>query len=383
MRMQLRYSLVALAALANLYAQDYVLVQYMHYDEDSGGTTIHSPTIEINKDFGLDDTLHISGVIDDVSGASPTYYDAASGASAKVVRGNVLQSNIRYGDIPYSDRRKAFGLSLTHRFQSRDELTVGYNYSDEKDYLSNEISFEFLHYLDSTKNSSIDVGVSLQKNSTYLGCYLNFRECDAISGASSKVLTKDAYLTTTQIGFTQILDPTSVAKIALFYTFEHGYLNNPYQRVVRNFSTSPIITPENRPRKRKEYGVRLEYDKSINKDTTLLLAYRYYYDDWGIISHTLRTQSFYNITPKLQVGIDLRTYHQTKAKFFSAQRDYFTNERYATSDRRLGYLTSYTALLSSEYTMNKKISYNIAFGLYKQLDYFTSTIYTIGVKYKF
>ena len=381
--MQLKYSLVALTALANLYAQDYVLVQYMHYDEDSGRTTIHSPTIEINKDFGLDYTLHASGVIDDVSGASPTYYDAASGASAKVIRGNVLQSDIRYGDISYSDRRKAFGISLTHRLQSRDELTVGYNYSDEKDYLSNEISISFLHYLDSYKNSSIDMGVSLQKNRTYLGCYLNFRECDAISGASSKVLAKDAYLTTTQIGFAQILDPRSVAKVALFYTFEHGYLNNPYQRVVRNYYTSPTITPENRPRKRKEYGIVLEYDKSLSDTLTLLTSYRYYYDDWDITSHTFRIQSFYDVSQKFQIGLDLRAYHQTKAKFFSAQRDYFTDQPYATSDRRLGYLTSYTAIISGEYRMNRKISYNMAIGLYDQIDYFTSTIYTAGVRYSF
>ena len=88
--MQLKYSLAAALALISFAnAQNYVSVQYMDYDEDSGRTTIHSPHIELNLDLGVDYTLNLSGVIDSLSGASPTYYDSSSGASAKLPKGDV------------------------------------------------------------------------------------------------------------------------------------------------------------------------------------------------------------------------------------------------------------------------------------------------------
>jgi len=168
--MQLKYSIVAISALVSFAnAQNYVSVQYMDYDEDSGRTTIHSPNIELNLDFGVDYTLNISGVVDSLSGASPTYYDSSSGASAKIPIGSVLTSDIAYGDIPYSDKRKAFSANLTKRLKSRDELSIGYSYSTENDYISNEISLGFLHYLDKSKNRSLDFGLSYQKNKIKIG----------------------------------------------------------------------------------------------------------------------------------------------------------------------------------------------------------------------
>ena len=82
--MQLRISLAAatiITAMA-LQAQDYVSVQYLQYDESQERTSVSAPSLMINKDFGTDYTLNANVVLDSVSGASETYYDGASGASA-------------------------------------------------------------------------------------------------------------------------------------------------------------------------------------------------------------------------------------------------------------------------------------------------------------
>ena len=382
--MQLKYSLEAVLALVSLAnAQNYVSVQYMDYDEDSGRTTIHSPYIELNLDLGVDYTLNISGVIDSLSGASPTYYDSSSGASAKLPKGDVLSSDIVYGDIPYSDKRKAFGINLTKRLKTRDELSVGYNYSNENDYTSNEVSIGYLHYLDKSKNRSIDFGLSFQKNKIKIGCYLGNSECDGISGASSKVIDKYSYVLNTQIGFTQIIDKSSLVKMALFYINEHGYLSNPYMRVVRYYNTNPQITQESKPNSRRSYGISIEYDKSLSDKLSTLFSYRLYHDSWNITSHTFESQLFYDFNEKLRLGLNLRAYHQSKAEFFSGRRDYFTNQKYASSDRRVGEITSYTASVSAEYKINSKFSINGAVGYYKQVDYFHSNFYNIGFKYRF
>ena len=109
-------------------------------------------------------------------------------------------------------------------------MTIGGNYSTEHDYDSTELSTEYLHYLDSSKNQSITIGGSYQKNDVSIYCKLNTGACDSSSGASEKI--KDLEVITTEIGFTQILDKTSLIKGSIFYINEDGYLSNPYMRVV-------------------------------------------------------------------------------------------------------------------------------------------------------
>jgi hypothetical protein len=87
MRMQLgKLSLAASMVLVamNASAQDYINVEFMQYDESDSRVSVSAPSLEINKDFGADYTLNVDVVLDSVSGASPTYYDAdaSSGASA-------------------------------------------------------------------------------------------------------------------------------------------------------------------------------------------------------------------------------------------------------------------------------------------------------------
>jgi len=381
--MQLRISLIAATLLAgsSMLAEDYVSVQFMGYDEESGRTTIYSPSIEINKDFGADYTLNISATHDSVSGASPTFYDAFSGASTKIPEGSIFREDITYGDIDYEDERKAVSVALTKRFASRDELTVGANYSDEYDYISREISAEYLHYLDSSKNQSLSLGASYQDNDVSIYCDLGTSACDASSGASEKI--ESLSVLSTELGFTQIIDSTSLVKTSLFYINETGYLSNPYMRVVRDYDTIPKITEETKPANRTAYGATLEYTRAINQKLTSLSSYRYYSDDWDIVSHTLEEEIHYEWTPRVTTGLMLRYYTQTAAEFYSGRKDYFTDQKYASSDRRMSDFDAINVTLSGDYRLNKKISLNASVSYYEQFDILDARYYGIGMKYRF
>jgi len=384
--MQLKLSSIlacSILAISSLQAEDYISIQYMGYDEDSGRTTIHTPAVEINKDFGADYTLNLTFMHDSVSGASPTYYDSASGASARLPQKTVYREDIVYGDIPYEDKRTSVGATLTTRFASRDELTVGYNYSDENDYTSNEVSMEYLHYLDSSKNRSLSFGISYQKNDVDIYCFLGNSECDGVSGASSQVKTEDLDVINAEIGYTQILDKTSLIKGSIFYINEDGYLSNPYMRVVRNYYTSPIITEERKPDSREAYGATLQYSKAINDQLSSIISYRFYDDDWDITSHTLDIRFYYEYDDKLTLGMDFRGYTQTAAKFFSGRKDKFTDEKYASSDRRVSEFDSYNYALTATYKIKKDVDLNLGIGYYDQPEYFDAIYYDIGIKYRF
>ena len=380
--MQLRHSLLlcALLALPSM-AEDYISVQFMGYDENSGETTISTPSIEINKDFGSDYTLNLTLIHDSVSGASPTWYDAFSGASAKLPEGVVYQHDITYGAINYEDKRKAVGVALTKRFASRDELTTGINYSDENDYTSKEVSFEYLHYLDPSKNRSITFGSSYQKNDVSIYCSLGNSVCDGISGASE--IVKDLDVISSEIGFTQIIDKTSLFKTSLFYIHEDGYLSNPYMRVVRDYNTEVKITEENKPQKRTAYGITLNYTKALTEKLSSITNYRFYDDDWDISSHTLESELNYTINSRWSIGTGLRYYTQAKAEFYNGKKDYFTDQKYASSDQRVSDFEAVDYKLNLAYKLTKQVKVTMDMAYYNQPDWFDAIYYAVGIRYSY
>jgi len=367
-------------ATLNVQAEDYVSVQYMQYDESNDRTSISAPSIEINKDFGTDYTLNAQIVSDSVSGASPIFYDASSGPSA-YSRGPVNDGDVTYGNVDYDDQRTAAALLLTTRFDNRDELKMGLNYSSERDYYSYEGSAEYLHYLGEDKNQAVSLGLSYQYNEVLIQeCIFN-GDCDTQSGASQK---EDNTVLSAEVGFTQIIDTSSYAKAALFTIVEDGYLSSPYHNVVRNYGLSEqtVIVSEARPDSRTAYGTSLAYVKAFGDDLTAHFDYRYYSDDWDIDSHTLSAEVFYEIGDFVVNG-GLRYYMQSEADFYSASKATFTNEQYASSDERLSDFDAMNYKLQVEYHLSETIDLNIGAAYYDQSTGLTATYFTTGIKYKF
>jgi len=383
--MQLKISLAAATLLSALCVQadDYVSFEYLQYDENKNRTSVSAPSLIINKDFGVDYTLNFSIVADAVSGASETYYDASSGASAIHSRGtNVSQNDVKYGNVEYDDNRVAGSLALTTRFDNRDELTVGLNRSNESDFYSTELSAEYMHYLDESKNQSVSFGLSYMANQILVQCSATGTgSCDTLSGGSEE---ETADTISTQVSFHQVLDSTSFTEAALFYMQEDGYLTNPYLNVVRDYNSGTAkIVGENRPDSRSIYGLSLKYAKAINDEFTTQASYRFYNDDWGINSHTIDTDLYYEPSSDWLIKVGLRYYTQSEADFFKFEKDYFRNQTYASSDLRLSNFDAVTYKSYVEYKFSDDFSYNISANFYDQSTDLSATYFMTGFKYKF
>jgi len=397
--MQLRVSIAAATIIISmtLEAEDYVSVQYLQYDETLNRTSVSAPSLMINKDFGIDYTLNANIVLDSVSGASETYYDGesldsvsgasetsndgASGASA-FLRGKGLNAkDVEYGNIKYSDKRAAGGLSFTKRFANRDELIVGANYSTESDFYSKEVSAEYMHWLRSSKNSSLSFGLSYQKNEILVSCKEN-SACDAQSGASEKM---KADVLNVQASYFQNIDTKSYAKVSLFYIADSGYLSNPYLNVIRNYkrgATADVLA-EVRPDARVAYGTMFKYAYALRNDLSLHLSYRYYSDDWEIASHTVDSDLYYELGDEWIFKLGLRYYTQSGASFYNGTIDYFTDETYASSDQRLSKFDAITYKTSVNYTIAKDLSLNLGVSNYYQSTGIQATYFTTGFRYNF
>jgi hypothetical protein len=214
-------------------------------------------------------------------------------------------------------------------------------------------------------------------------CFMGNSECDTLSGASSSVNTQDLDVINIGIGFTQIIDTTSLITFGVFAIDEDGYLSNPYMRVVRNYYSSPKITQENKPNSKMAYGATLEYSKSFTDTISAIGSYRFYDDDWDIRSHTLDMTLCYTFNKNFTTGLNFRGYMQSSAYFFSGKRDHFTNEEYASSDRRVSEFDSYHYAVSGTYKLQNNLSFNATLGYYDQPEYFDAIYYNIGLKYSF
>lgn len=367
---------------STLMAEDYVRVNYMQYNESDSRISVQAPSIEVNKDLGVDYTLNAKLIADSVSGATPIYSDTTSGASAFKRGDNISINNIKKQNVDMTETRTYAAFSLVKRLQNRDEITTAFSKSYESDYDSNTLSMDYLTYEDNTKNRSYNFGLSYQFNNILIKeCSTYNYACDTTSGASKKESSTNIG---TQLGITQIIDKTSLAKFSVYYNSEDGYLSNPYYNVVRNNNgTTASVVAERRPDTRVSSGFNIKYIKALRRDFTSKLKYKFYSDDWDVTSHTIDLNNYYELNSKITLGFGLRYYTQSEAKFYSESINYFTNQTYASHDERLSGFDAITYKTSIDYKYDDKISYNASINLYEQSTDLSATYMSVGLKYKF
>jgi hypothetical protein len=233
-------------------------------------------------------------------------------------------------------------LEWTAPFAKRFTSTVGTHISREKDYqslgASGELSVDlFQRLVTVTAGGSYDrdrvfpVGGTpepLSDGSTLL-----------TTGASPKRVT------TALVGVSRVLSRRWLVGVDLSRMDERGYLTEPYKEVslVDPGSGLPVgELTDSRPGTRRRTDVLASSVYHLTTDV-LYSSYRYYWDDWGVRSHTLDLKLRHELPEGRFVQPHLRLYTQTAADFFrfglvQGQEP----PTYATSDLRLGPLHSAT-----------------------------------------
>ncbi len=354
-----------------LHAENYVSVEYLQYDESDDRVTVTAPMLSVSYDFNADYNLKASIMYDGVSGATPSYMTNEDGDLFK-------------GLQDFEDDRTAASLLLTTRFENRDELYTGIDFSREEDYQSLTGSVEYMHYLDATHNTAVNVGLSIAYNEILV--YDGDTGASAYDGDSGASHTEDSMNYYLQGGITQVLTKDSSVKVAAFIGSDDGYLTNPHGRIVRDYPTQDaILDVENRPDNRLMYGFTLKYNKMLTENISYIGAYRLYADDWDIMSHTIDNDIYIKLTEQFTLGVGLRYYTQSQAEFYHEEIDYFTDEKYASSDERLSDFDAFTYKVNIDFKQNDTFSYNIGAEYYdtSTVTELSATILTLGMKYKF
>lgn len=305
--------------------------RYFYYnDRQNGGQNrmeVHAPMVRVASP--LTDSSHLQGtfVIDGMTGASPLYLDALSGASKKGVE----------------DQRYAGSLIYTHQMEEF-EIQVGGEASSEDDYDAKGFSILTTAWSDD-KNRSFSFGLS--------------ESLDSITSTNNPALDEFRRTFGSFAGLTQILDQNSIMQINLQGTTAGGYLTDQYK------------SGDSRPRSRDSLAVLARYNRYISEIASALhVDYRYLRDSWNVIAHTVEVSLYSQVTSSVIIRPLIRYHSQGKASFFSdvypqSESPLFASN-YFSADQRVAGFGALSTGLKVLYQVSPSCNIEVLYEFYHQ-----------------
>ncbi|HKP94483.1 MAG TPA: DUF3570 domain-containing protein [Fibrobacteria bacterium] len=117
---------------------------------------------------------------------------------------------------------------------------------------------------------------------------------------------------------TQLLSPTTILRVGGDAVRNHGYLSDPYRKVPLP-TANPLVddtVSERHPGMRYRQAAWGEISQYLNGlEASLIFHYRYYWDDWGVTSHTGSLKINKYVTKDWIFSPEYRYYEQTAADF--------------------------------------------------------------------
>ncbi|CAM3349108.1 DUF3570 domain-containing protein [Zobellia roscoffensis] len=199
------------------------------------------------------------------------------------------------------------------------------------------------------------------------------------------------------LGLSQILHKNVQGLISFDIINQQGLLSTPFQRVyfsdvddsfIENFQLADDI--ERLPDGRLKFALGGRLNWYLNEIIALRTYYRYYFDDWGINSHTANLEVSVKLGDKFTLYPSYRFYNQTEADYFAPYETHVSTEKYYTSDYDLSeysanqyglgisYTDIFTKLHISKFGLK---SIHLKFYQYDRDTTFSSSIITAGVKF--
>ena len=198
-------------------------------------------------------------------------------------------------------------------------------------------------------------------------------------------------------GFSQILHKNVQGSLALDLVQQKGLLSTPYQRVyfgdvadsfIDNFQLADAI--ERLPDSRFKVAVGGRLNWYLNETFIVRTFYRYYFDEWGINSHTASIEVPVKITDKFTIYPSYRFYNQTAANYFRPYEGALSTDKFYTSDydlseysaNQFGIGVSYTDIFAKAHIWIFGLkSIDLKFYQYDRDTAFSSRIITAGIKF--
>jgi len=214
------------------------------------------------------------------------------------------------------------------------------------------------------------------------------------------------------ISFSQILSKKAQASVFFDIVHQQGWLANPMQRVyfadkdnyyIGNPDGIPVYTTkentnvfhladdiERLPDTRFKTPIGFRFNYFVNETISLRTYYRYYFDDWGVNSHTASLEVPIKIGGKFTLYPSYRFYTQTAADYFAPYNEHLSTDEFYTSDYDLsefdanqyGFGISYTDIFTKARVWKYGIkNIDLRFHTYDRSNGLSAWIISGGIKF--
>lgn len=350
----------------------------LYYSEDSRVTAIE-PVIRARKEIGDDEYMTYRLVVDSLTGssangaipsASPQTFTSPSGNSTYTTAAGETPL-----DPSFLDTRVALNGEWEKPLSRYLKGFFAVNASTEYDYTSLGASATLARDFNQ-RNTTLTAGLSY-----------NFDTVEPVGGVPEGLSAMPTTTTVQKstlgnsddktvadflIGVTQVIDRKTLMQFNYTYGMDDGYLTDPYKilSVVDGpdsttlRGTDPYLY-EKRPDSRARNAL---YWKTVHQfdEDVINFSYRYYWDDWGITSHTLDARYRYELSGGQYLMPHARYYLQDKADFYNYKLTDGNTPQYASADYRLADLSTTTLGLKYGFRLANDSEFSVRAELMKQ-----------------
>ena len=325
-------------------------------------------------------------------------------------RNSIVAANLSFA-AEYDYTSIGFGGSYTRLFNEKN-TELGFKANAFLDTWSPRYPTELDSYLEAEQNLNFgffeDVDI-LNEN----GTIIDKNGTDVWRPFHTTLIenkSRNTYALT--LSFSQILSQKTQVSVFLDLVQQKGWLANPMQRIyfadkdnyyIGTSSSIPNYTsPANKdvfqladdierlPDTRVKIPIGARFNYYLNEVVTLRTYYRYYYDDWGVISHTASVELPIKITDEFTLYPSYRYYNQTAADYFAPFEQHNSTEEFYTSDydlsefnsNQIGFGLSYTDIFTKRRVWKLGLkNVDLKYSNYKRNTGLSAGIISLGFKF--
>jgi len=247
--------------------------KYLSYRDKQPGLdriAVSSPSLSVLFPVGRAWAFLGTRVLDAISGASPRYHAAISGASKM------------------QDSRQANDIKVTRYFE-RATLSIGAANSTEHDYES--------------RATNVTGTFSSEDNNTTWTLGTGYTN-DSINPVNRAVVDERKSSRDYLLGASQVLTPNDIVQVSMTYSDGHGYYSDPYKSI------------DNRPRNRTQRAILTKWNHHLASGSILRSSYRHYWDSYDIRGDTFTLDWVKPFSNGVSVTPSVRYHTQSAANFY-------------------------------------------------------------------
>lgn len=276
---------------------------------------VFEPQIFVKHQITEDTEINASFVLDTWTAESDTILDGYTGASG--------------ADESIGGQARVAATIGARKEISKSTYGVNFGFSSEYDYTSKNLSFD---YERSFADDNFTIGVGLQYYADTVSLFQ-----DITPRSSAKITSgfnRDIYAI--NLSASQILTRKDLIVLGTTYANSTGRMESTAGTV----NIAGVREVEVLPSERKRNAFSAKWIHGLSETMALNLSHRYYFDDWGIKSHTARAAFLLSLRDDQDFLEFAFRYHTQGAVDY--YKDQFSSaERFMTSDSDMSKFHSY------------------------------------------